>query len=171
MLFGEPRYSRHQEPDWSTKAYRRAAESRDERYDVGPCILYVLRRKTYRSLELSQLFFAMSSEDPGFKAALHEARQGSSEGGVPIGACLVSADGKILGQGHNMRIQKESATLHVRTASASHNATTNLTQAGRNLHSRDCRSSPRIGLPWCDHVHHFEPMRHVHRCVCHVQSC
>jgi creatinine deaminase len=61
----------------------------------------------------------MSSEDPGFKAALHEARLGSAEGGVPIGAALVSAQGEILGQGHNMRIQKGSATLHVRTASAS----------------------------------------------------
>jgi creatinine deaminase len=56
----------------------------------------------------------MSSTDAGFKAALQEARQGSKEGGVPIGAALVSADGKILGQGHNMRIQKGSATLHVR---------------------------------------------------------
>jgi tRNA(Arg) A34 adenosine deaminase TadA len=56
----------------------------------------------------------MSSEDPGFKAALQEACQGSREGGVPIGAALVSAEGKILGQGHNMRIQKCSATLHVR---------------------------------------------------------
>ncbi|KAH7408129.1 cytidine deaminase-like protein [Phaeosphaeria sp. MPI-PUGE-AT-0046c] len=54
----------------------------------------------------------MSSEDPGFKAALEEARQGSSEGGVPIGAALVSAQGEILGRGHNMRIQKGSATLH-----------------------------------------------------------
>lgn len=54
----------------------------------------------------------MSAEDPGFKAALNEARQGSSEGGVPIGAALVSAEGKILGKGHNMRIQKGSATLH-----------------------------------------------------------
>ncbi|OAL07706.1 cytidine deaminase-like protein [Phaeosphaeriaceae sp. SRC1lsM3a] len=54
----------------------------------------------------------MSSEDPGFKAALQEARQGSQEGGVPIGAALVSAKGEILGQGHNMRIQKGSATLH-----------------------------------------------------------
>ncbi|KAF3040607.1 cytosine deaminase [Didymella keratinophila] len=54
----------------------------------------------------------MSAQDAGFKAAVHEARQGSDEGGVPIGACLVSADGKILGQGHNMRIQKGSATLH-----------------------------------------------------------
>ncbi|KAJ4350764.1 cytosine deaminase [Ascochyta clinopodiicola] len=54
----------------------------------------------------------MSAEDAGFKAALHEAHQGSSEGGVPIGAALVSADGKVLGQGHNMRIQNSSATLH-----------------------------------------------------------
>jgi tRNA(Arg) A34 adenosine deaminase TadA len=55
----------------------------------------------------------MSAEDAGFKAALHEDHRGSSEGGVPIGAALVSAEGKILGQGHNMRIQKGSATLHV----------------------------------------------------------
>lgn len=39
---------------------------------------------------------------------------------MPIGAALVSAEGKILGQGHNMRIQKGSATLHVRTEPASH---------------------------------------------------
>lgn len=52
-------------------------------------------------------------QDAGFQAALEEAKQGSSQGGVPIGACLVSADGKILGRGHNMRIQKGSATIHV----------------------------------------------------------
>ena len=51
--------------------------------------------------------------DPGFQAALSEARAGFQEGGVPIGACLVAEDGKILGQGHNMRVQKDSATLHV----------------------------------------------------------
>ncbi|EEA21571.1 cytosine deaminase [Talaromyces marneffei ATCC 18224] len=50
--------------------------------------------------------------DPGFIAAVEEARQGQAEGGVPIGACLVSKDGKILGRGHNMRFQKGSATLH-----------------------------------------------------------
>lgn len=53
--------------------------------------------------------------DTGFKAALEEAKKGASEGGVPIGACLVSADGKILGRGHNMRIQKSSPTIHVCT--------------------------------------------------------
>ena len=51
--------------------------------------------------------------DIGFKAALAEAKKGDEEGGVPIGAALVSADGKVLGRGHNMRLQKGSATLHV----------------------------------------------------------
>jgi len=54
----------------------------------------------------------MSSSDVGFQAALEEAKKGASEGGVPIGACLVSADGKILGRGHNMRMQKDSPTIH-----------------------------------------------------------
>ncbi|KAI7232389.1 cytosine deaminase [Hortaea werneckii] len=53
-----------------------------------------------------------TSDDPGFKAAYQEAKTGFDEGGVPIGACLVDKDGKILGQGHNMRVQKSSATLH-----------------------------------------------------------
>ena len=55
----------------------------------------------------------MSDSDPGFLAAFQEAKNGFAEGGVPIGACLVSKEGKILGQGHNMRVQKGSATLHV----------------------------------------------------------
>ena len=52
-------------------------------------------------------------EEPGFRAAIEEAKAGFEEGGVPIGACLVSKDGTILGRGHNMRVQKSSATLHV----------------------------------------------------------
>ena len=51
--------------------------------------------------------------EPGFLAAIDEAKIGAAEGGVPIGACLVSKEGKILGRGHNMRVQKGSATLHV----------------------------------------------------------
>ncbi|KAK5129204.1 hypothetical protein LTR08_003754 [Meristemomyces frigidus] len=54
----------------------------------------------------------MSEHDAGFKAALEEAKKGASEGGVPIGACLVDKHGKILGRGHNMRVQNSSATLH-----------------------------------------------------------
>jgi hypothetical protein len=55
----------------------------------------------------------MSETDAGFLAALEEGKKGAAEGGVPIGACLVSKDGKILGQGHNMRVQNGSAILHV----------------------------------------------------------
>jgi len=55
-------------------------------------------------------------QEPGFLVAVEEAKQGASEGGVPIGACLVSRDGKILGRGHNMRVQKGSATLHGETS-------------------------------------------------------
>lgn len=54
------------------------------------------------------------NQDPGFIAAVEEAKKGAAEGGVPIGAALVSKDGKILGRGHNMRVQKGSAILHVR---------------------------------------------------------
>jgi len=44
-------------------------------------------------------------------AALNEARKGLKEGGIPIGAVLVKG-GKIIGRGHNRRVQKKSAILH-----------------------------------------------------------
>lgn len=43
--------------------------------------------------------------------AVREARAGLSEGGIPIGSVIVH-DGKIIGRGHNQRVQKGSATLH-----------------------------------------------------------
>ncbi|MFW9807359.1 MAG: nucleoside deaminase [Candidatus Thorarchaeota archaeon] len=43
--------------------------------------------------------------------AIVEARKGRSEGGIPIGSVLV-IDDKIVGRGHNQRIQKGSPTLH-----------------------------------------------------------
>jgi len=49
--------------------------------------------------------------DPFLQAAIEEARHGLAEGGIPIGSVLVHA-GKIVGRGHNRRIQKGSATLH-----------------------------------------------------------
>jgi creatinine deaminase len=45
------------------------------------------------------------------QAALDEARQGLAEGGIPIGAALVSR-GHILGRGHNRRQQAGSVVLH-----------------------------------------------------------
>lgn len=49
--------------------------------------------------------------DAFLEAALAEARQGLAEGGIPIGAVLV-IDGRIVGRGHNRRVQKGSAVLH-----------------------------------------------------------
>lgn len=45
------------------------------------------------------------------KAALGEAKKGLSEGGIPIGSVLV-VDGKIVGRGHNRRVQDSSAIKH-----------------------------------------------------------
>jgi len=44
-------------------------------------------------------------------AAIDEARKGLSEGGIPIGSVLVKG-GKIIGRGHNRRVQEESPILH-----------------------------------------------------------
>ncbi|WP_205504099.1 nucleoside deaminase [Rufibacter psychrotolerans] len=45
------------------------------------------------------------------QAALEEARRGYEEGGIPIGSVLVH-NGKIIGRGHNKRVQEGSAILH-----------------------------------------------------------
>ena len=45
------------------------------------------------------------------QAAIDEARAGLAEGGIPIGSVLVH-QGKIIGRGHNRRVQKGSTTLH-----------------------------------------------------------
>jgi len=44
-------------------------------------------------------------------AAIDEAIRGRAEGGIPIGAVLVH-DGRIIGRGHNRRVQQSSAVLH-----------------------------------------------------------
>lgn len=49
--------------------------------------------------------------DEFMRAAIEEARKGLAEGGIPIGAVLV-IDEKIVGRGHNRRVQKGSAILH-----------------------------------------------------------
>jgi cytosine deaminase len=49
--------------------------------------------------------------DQFLKAAIEEAKQGRSEGGIPIGSVLVYR-GEIIGRGHNRRVQKGSPTLH-----------------------------------------------------------
>ena len=49
--------------------------------------------------------------DPFMQAAIDEARLGRSEGGIPIGSVIVH-QGRIIGRGHNRRVQQGSAILH-----------------------------------------------------------
>jgi cytosine deaminase len=49
--------------------------------------------------------------DAFMQAAIDEAEAGAREGGIPIGSVLVH-DGRIIGRGHNRRVQRGSAVLH-----------------------------------------------------------
>jgi cytosine deaminase len=71
------------------------------------------------------------ARDQFLDAAIAEARQGRSEGGIPIGSVLV-IDRRIVGRGHNQRVQKGSAVLHAEMDA--------LENAGR-LTARDYRRS------------------------------
>jgi cytosine deaminase len=53
----------------------------------------------------------MAGNDPFIEAAIAEAQQGLAEGGIPIGAVIVHR-GRIIGRGHNRRVQQGSAILH-----------------------------------------------------------
>ena len=47
--------------------------------------------------------------------AIEEARIGLSEGGIPIGAALFAGDGRLLGRGHNRRLQENDPSVHAET--------------------------------------------------------
>src|SRR6202451_3669797 len=47
--------------------------------------------------------------------ALDEARKGLAEGGIPIGAAIFDADGKLIGSGHNRRVQNGDPSAHGET--------------------------------------------------------
>ncbi|HML16968.1 MAG TPA: nucleoside deaminase [Bryobacteraceae bacterium] len=51
------------------------------------------------------------SRDPFLEAAIEEAKKSLAEGGIPIGSVLVH-EGKIIGRGHNMRVQTGSPIDH-----------------------------------------------------------
>jgi cytosine/creatinine deaminase len=51
----------------------------------------------------------------GLEVAVEEARAGRTEGGVPIGAALLSAEGEVLGRGHNRRVQDQDPSAHAET--------------------------------------------------------
>ena len=47
--------------------------------------------------------------------ALGEARKGLAEGGIPIGAAIFDADGKLISAGHNRRVQQGDPSMHGET--------------------------------------------------------
>jgi creatinine deaminase len=49
------------------------------------------------------------------KVAIAEARKGLAEGGIPIGAAIFDASGKLVGAGHNRRVQNGDPSLHGET--------------------------------------------------------
>ena len=49
------------------------------------------------------------------KTAVEEARLGLAEGGIPIGAALFDHNGKLLGRGHNRRVQEGDPSAHGET--------------------------------------------------------
>lgn len=83
----------------------------------------------------------MTARDPFLDAALAEAREGLREGGIPIGSVLV-IDGRIVGRGHNRRVQRDSAVLHAEMDC--------LERAGRLRASEYARATIYSTLSPCD---------------------
>lgn len=61
--------------------------------------------------------------------AIEEAQLGLSEGGIPIGAALFDGNGKLLGRGHNRRVQEGDPSIHGETDA--------FRKAGRQRNYRD----------------------------------
>ena len=83
-----------------------------------------------------------SGDVAGLAHAIAEARTGRAEGGVPIGAALVADEGTVLGVGHNLRVQRNSAIRHGETDA--------LENAGRLPASVYRRSTMYTTLSPCD---------------------
>jgi cytosine/creatinine deaminase len=74
------------------------------------------------------------------EAALAEARAGLAEGGIPIGAALFSADGRLLGSGHNRRVQEGDPSVHGETDA--------FRRAGRQRSYRDITMVTTLAPCW-----------------------
>ncbi|WP_433189381.1 nucleoside deaminase [Actinoallomurus sp. CA-150999] len=72
--------------------------------------------------------------------ALEEARAGYAEGGVPVGAALFGADGRLLGRGRNRRVQDDDPSTHGETAA--------FRAAGRQLTYRGTTMATTLSPCW-----------------------
>lgn len=58
----------------------------------------------------------MTDDRTMLAVAIEEAKAGLAEGGIPIGGALFAADGTLLGQGRNRRVQDDDPSMHGETA-------------------------------------------------------
>ena len=72
--------------------------------------------------------------------AIEEARKGFEEGGIPIGAALFDGEGKLLGSGHNRRVQEDDPSIHGETDA--------FRKAGRQRSYRDCIMVTTLAPCW-----------------------
>jgi cytosine/creatinine deaminase len=72
--------------------------------------------------------------------ALEEARLGLAEGGIPIGAALFDGNGKLLGRGHNRRVQDGDPSMHGETDA--------FRRAGRQKSYRDTILATTLAPCW-----------------------
>src|SRR5262245_1086634 len=68
-------------------------------------------------------------ENAMLQIAIEEAKLGLAEGGIPIGAALFHVDGRLLGRGHNRRVQENDPSIHGETDA--------FRKAGRQRNYRD----------------------------------
>ncbi|MBB5058449.1 cytosine deaminase [Granulicella aggregans] len=74
------------------------------------------------------------------QVALKEARIGREEGGVPVGAALFDGEGKLLGSGHNRRVQENDPSIHGETDA--------FRRAGRQKNYRDATMATTLAPCW-----------------------
>lgn len=72
--------------------------------------------------------------------AIEEARMGLAEGGIPIGAALFDASGRLLGRGHNRRVQENDPSVHGETDA--------FRKAGRQRNYRDTIMATTLAPCW-----------------------
>ncbi|HTX41720.1 MAG TPA: nucleoside deaminase [Acidobacteriaceae bacterium] len=74
------------------------------------------------------------------EVALREARAGLAEGGIPIGAAIFGPDGKVLGAGHNRRLQEGDPSAHGETDA--------FRRAGRQRNYRELTMATTLAPCW-----------------------
>jgi cytosine deaminase len=74
------------------------------------------------------------------EVAIEEARLSLAEGGIPIGAALFAGDGRLLGRGHNRRVQEDDPSIHGETDA--------FRKAGRQRSYRDTIMATTLAPCW-----------------------